>query len=471
MNLINFKKMEASPGYMLLRNFRAKDDTKVLIILSEMLKKLKLARDNFNYTLEVKNADSIYSGGFTHKLEKIYMNLFLGKFHNEIVLDKPKLVHENCYQLNGSLYVPICFLERAPIDRISPKSKNQKNKLLLNLLCEQIVFDFNAKLIKFSRYKSIEISVFFKAIFNDTVYADFLQEIYTMFGLPQINDRVLNVNECKTKTLYTLGFTGLDKFQELELWEFFDNYVILSYEKEILKDYYGYSDIRNILRICIEFYKRDIDIDLADIRNRRLVLMEYLMHPIFSFYNRILWNFLDSDYKEYMVPKLPSNSLINDGFRGRMFGEQLFNITLPYITPMIHKISQNIVIVSKKIPKKWTSNHPSAMGVLCPISVSAQDMGSNLVATLETEVTFHGRIKSFNLNEPNESQNIKLPELIPNGKNVIDDTVIKGDYVLSRETGEIVCKLTPEEIDFKNEKRTLQDKNNGLNKIQQEDIQ
>ena len=462
MNLITFDKMEPENGYMLLRDFRKEDNNKILILLSDMLKKLKLAKDQFSYTLQVKNADSIYAGGFVNKLEKIHISLNLGKFQNEIVLDKPKLVYDNCYQMNGSLYVPICFMERAPIDRISPKTPNmQKNKLLLNLLNEQLLFDFKAKTIKFSRRKSIEISTFFKAVFNDPAYNDFLKEVYEEFGAPQVNNRELSLKECKTKSLYALGFTGLDKFNVLEIHEFFDNFVILDYEKELLQDFYGYSDFKDLLRLSYEYYKRDVDINLADIRNRRLVLMEYLMHPIFKFYNRILWNFIDSDYKEYMIPKLPANTLINEGFRTRMHGEQLFNITLPYIAPLVHKISQSIVVISKKVPKKWTSNHPSAMGVLCPISVSAQDMGSNLVATMETEVTFHGRIKSFTMPDRSDLM-IKLEEIIPTGEKIIEPTEILGKFVIDTNTGEVLGELTQNEIENRRESSVVNDVSSKL---------
>ena len=54
MNLITFDKMEPENGYMLLRDFRKEDNNKILILLSDMLKKLKLAKDQFSYTLQVK---------------------------------------------------------------------------------------------------------------------------------------------------------------------------------------------------------------------------------------------------------------------------------------------------------------------------------------------------------------------------------------------------------------------------------
>ena len=57
MNLITFDKMEPENGYMLLRDFRKEDNNKILILLSDMLKKLKIAKDQFSNTLQVKNAD------------------------------------------------------------------------------------------------------------------------------------------------------------------------------------------------------------------------------------------------------------------------------------------------------------------------------------------------------------------------------------------------------------------------------
>ena len=63
------------------------------------------------------------------------------------------------------------------------------------------------------------------------------------------------------------------------------------------------------------------------------------------------------------------------------------------------------------------------MGILCPISVSAQDMGQNLVATLETELNFFGKIKSRTMDN---NTTIQLPKIIPIGskltKALSDDT-------------------------------------------------
>ena len=49
MNLITFDKMEPENGYMLLRDFRKEDNNKILILLSDMLKKLKFTFYNFPF--------------------------------------------------------------------------------------------------------------------------------------------------------------------------------------------------------------------------------------------------------------------------------------------------------------------------------------------------------------------------------------------------------------------------------------
>lgn len=423
MNLIKFPEMVAEPGWYLLRDFRKYDYQKIKIILVNMLNNLKMIRPEFTFKVNIKNSDSIYHGGFSNKMDKYFIEMQIGKYMNEIKLEVPKLVYDNNFMLNGSLYVPILFLERAPIDRVGSKSE-KKNKVLLNILTQPIIFDWNAKKVRFSGKNDLDISVFFKAIFYDKAYDDLLNELFATFEKPMSGNKELSFKDCKIKTLEAMNIVGQERFQHLEIDEFFDKYILLDYFKETFNDYYGYRDFKNIVRVVYEYWKKDLEVNMSDIRNRRIVMAEYLMQPIFEWYTKIVYNFVESSYKEFLIPNLKENSIISEGFRERMHGEQLFNITLPYTTPIIHKISQKIVIIKKKVPKKWTSNHPSAMGVLCPISVSAQDMGQNLVATMETEVNFYGRIKSQTMK--NGLTRLNLPKILPFGnklKNIEMETI------------------------------------------------
>ena len=62
--------------------------------------------------------------------------------------------------------------------------------------------------------------------------------------------------------------------------------------------------------------------------------------------------------------------------------------------PLLHKVSQNIYIIKEKIPRSWTANHPSAYGKICPITVSAQNMGENLVFTSDVRIDYYGLIEN-----------------------------------------------------------------------------
>ena len=77
-----------------------------------------------------------------------------------------------------------------------------------------------------------------------------------------------------------------------------------------------------------------------------------------------------------------------------MHNGMLFNSSLPFTAPLVHKISQDIIIIKNGVPRNWTSNHDSALGIICPISVSAQNMGSNLVFTQDTHINKYGKIKT-----------------------------------------------------------------------------
>jgi hypothetical protein len=63
--------------------------------------------------------------------------------------------------------------------------------------------------------------------------------------------------------------------------------------------------------------------------------------------------------------------------------------------PLIHKVSQDIQIIKQgRLPKSWQRNDESGFGVICPISISPQNMGANLVFTSSARINKLGRIKT-----------------------------------------------------------------------------
>lgn len=428
-------------SWYFLKEFRKVDYNKMIPIISNILKNLKKMRPQFTYTMVIKNAESNYSGGYDHQMDLINISMVLGKYKNEVNLDLPRLVKDNTFIMHGSMYVPIYFLERGLIDKI----KNDTNKIFsifLNTIMINIGFDFKTNMVNF-RKNGIDMSVFFCAVFGDGKHQGFLNNVYADFGEPRVNGKLLTMNECKLKVLEAMGIEKPVRFEHITLAQYFDEVVLLDYVKDIFKDYYGVDNFKDMVKVVYEFYKTDVEIDMSDIRNRRIVMAEYLMAPVLEYFRKTLITFSDGKYND-LFQNIKRNCILSDGFRGKMHGEQLFNIALPYITPLVHKVSQHIEIIhSGKIPKPWTSNNPSAMGVFCPISVSAQDMGTNLVATMNTKVNYFGRIRgSLAYEYP-----VTIPDyeegIVPEKKEI--QGVKKGNYMVNPDTGEVLNRITNEE--------------------------
>ena len=180
----------------------------------------------------------------------------------------------------------------------------------------------------------------------------------------------------------------------MSLQELFDDYLLLDYFRGMFLDFFGVDNIHDIVKYVIKYHVDDVDINMSDLRNRRIVMNEYLINPIYEMYLRLLYGAIDKNERQAFLPTMNSRVLITSGFRGLMHAGQYFNISLPYASPVINKVSQDIYIINDgRIPKSWTANHPSGFGKLCPISVSAQKMGSNLVFTNDTRINYYGKVE------------------------------------------------------------------------------
>jgi hypothetical protein len=133
---------------------------------------------------------------------------------------------------------------------------------------------------------------------------------------------------------------------------------------------------------------------MATLSNRRIVLLEYLVRPIFEVYTRLLYGIVDKKAQNFL-PSVNEFSILTTGFNGLLHRGTLYDIALPYALPLISKVSQDIQIIKQgRLPKSWTRNDESGFGIVCPITVSAQNMASNLTFTSETLINKFGRIKT-----------------------------------------------------------------------------
>lgn len=372
MNLVDFDEYQDDEFGYLVKNFKKHDYKKILIIVDNLLKKIKKLNPTIDYEINLLDASHRYEG-ILHKVNKLKINIIVGTFVNTFVVDIPQLCGDHLFHLNGSMYVPILFLERSLIDRVK---KDKTDVCFFNLGSVQLGVDYNLGIVKCNNNK-MSISDFVSVVYKDDKRAD---SFYKEFGLPTLGEE-----NAKVEFYRLFGFINY----HMEPNEFINDFMLIDYFRETFMDYFGdeYFDFKTIFTKVLEY--KDIEIDMADLRNRRVVFSEYLIKPFFYFYYKTLVSQIN---KTGMLPSL-QNNVVMKAFRKEMHGEQLFNIAIPFTAPLAHKVSQHIVVIKEKLPKPWTACHPSAKGKICPITVSAQDMGNNLTFTQETRINFYGRVQ------------------------------------------------------------------------------
>jgi hypothetical protein len=210
--------------------------------------------------------------------------------------------------------------------------------------------------------------------------------------------------ELISKTTYTkeeykkfvksfLDFYKWEHFNDIDLLEWMDNFLLLDYYRKIFIDYYGIDNFGDIIKKVVDLYVMGEPIDMATLSNRRIVLVEYLIRPLFEIYVRLLYGIIDKKSQNFL-PTINEFAVITTGFNGLLHRGQLYDISNPYPLPLIHKVSQDIQIIKQgRLPKSWQRNDESGFGVICPISVSPQSMGTNLVFTSSARINKLGRLK------------------------------------------------------------------------------
>ncbi len=395
MNLVNFNSPMVIEGdWMPIKDFRKHDFEKIEPIMNNMYKNIKKIDPDFKYNVLLEDQSSPYleDGATFYKrltIEQEYIDSLGALQNNTLSTLIPRLMQDNFLIMNGSNYVPLLFLEKAPIDRIlNPEAK--KNKIFINLnAVYNFTFDFQKKMVQF-RSKLISMDIFFRIIYaNDHDY------LIELMDLDLVTKTTYSKEEYKKFVKSFLDFYKWEYFNDIDILEWMDEFLVLDYYREIFMDYYGISHFGDIVKKVVELYILDEPIDMATLSNRRIVLTEYLIRPLFEIYVRLLYGVIDKKQQNFL-PTINEFAVITTGFNGMLHRGQLYDISNPYPLPLINKVSQDIQIIKQgRLPKSWQRNDESGFGTICVISVSPQNMGSNLIFTSQARINKLGRLKTI----------------------------------------------------------------------------
>ncbi len=389
MNTITFTPVvDTDDGWFHIKDFRKKDFEKIPELLENMYTNIKKIDPDFNYTLTIENQSSPYLEDTTTFYKRVTVAQSYQDQSNVLSTLVPRLIQDNFFTLNGSHYVPLLFLEKAPIDRILNHDA-KKNKIFVNLnAVYNFTFDFQKKTVQF-RSKVISLDIFLRVMFaNDN---DYLVELLDQ----DLIEKTTHTREEYKKFIKGfLDFYKWEYFNEIDVPKWMDEFFLLEYYREIFNDYYGINTLNDIFKKVVELYIVDEEIDMATLSNRRVVLTEYLIRPLFEVYVRLLYGIVDKKSQNFL-PTINEFAVLTSGFNGLLHRGQLYDISNPYPLPLINKISQDIQIIKQgRLPKSWQRNDKSGFGVICPISVSPQAMGTNLVFTSGVKINRLGRLQA-----------------------------------------------------------------------------
>ncbi len=399
MNFIKVKtksnSVQREPGCVVTENkketysvaeFRKIDYHRFEETLNQMWSNLAKLHPEFQYEISKQKLASAYSGfGRDHQIQFTIWHKFKD-VESELKLNLPELIYDNYFILSNSYYIPIMVLERLPIDKNIRKqatfvSLNNKHVFAITKSKKSKTDNY---IVTTSRNKIISLDYFAAAIFVDR--PEYLEELKER----KLIKKIYKYNKVIKDVIRAIGFFNSDYFKNnMMLSDFMNNYYALPYHRELWTRIYGVDTFEDLFFLAIKASQSDdkTHFDLSDLRNRRLVMSEYLISPVYDTYYRILNMLTDKEgARQIILPAMNANAIITTGFRKLLHGKQIYDISSPWAIPLMYKVSQKISIIQKEVPKSWAQLHDIHYGVVDPISISPSDFGSVLTFTSEARV-------------------------------------------------------------------------------------
>lgn len=407
-NLAN-EQTETKKETFSIAEFRKYDYERFEETLHQMWENLAKLHPEFSYEIKKQKLVSAYSGfGRDHQIQFVIWHKFKN-VESELRLNLPELVYDSYFILSNSYYIPTMVLERLPIDKNIRKqatfvSLNNKHVFAIAKSKKSRKSKFNTYIVTTSRNKMVSLDYFAAAIFVDR--PEYLEELKER----KLIKKIYNYNKVIKDVIRAIGFFNSEYFKtKMLLPDFINNYYALPYHRELWKRIYGVDTFEDLFFLAIKA-TQDVNLeyfDLSDLRNRRLVLTEYLISPVYDTYYRILNTLTDKEgAKQIILPAMNANVIITTGFRNLLHGKQIYDISSPWAIPLMYKVSQKISIVQKEIPRSWSQLHVTHYGIVDPINISPSDFGSVITFTSEARVDKYGMFEVPN----NGIKTFKFPE-------------------------------------------------------------
>ena len=373
--------------------FRKYDYERFEKTLHQMWSNLANLHPDFSYEIKKQKLVSAYSGfGRDHQIQFSIWHKFKD-VESELKLNLPELIYNSYFILSNSHYIPTMVLERLPIDKNIRKqavfiSLNNKHVFAITKSKKSRASKTTNYIVTTSRNRIVSLDYFAAAIFVDR--PEYLEELKKR----KLIKKIYKYNKVIKDVIRAFGFFNSEYFKnKMLLPDFINNYYALPYHREQWKRIYGVDTFEELFFLAIKASQDDNleHFDLSDLKNRRLVLSEYLISPVYDTYYRILNTLTDKDgARQIILPAMNANAIITTGFRNLLHGKQIYDISSPWAIPLMYKVSQKISIIQNEVPRSWAQLHDTHYGTVDPINISPSDFGSVITFISNARVDKHG---------------------------------------------------------------------------------
>lgn len=307
----------------------------------------------------------------------------------------PKLVDKHFFYLRDNIYIPVIKLKDRAV-RFGPE------RMLFEGFHTTFILDyrnqsgyFNPKddnlCLRLTTKKKLPFHNFIYELFKDD--KDFINEISKFLNF----DFNQKPNQKKTKQ-FVDHLAIFDKTGNRDLNEILTNVMFSDYNRTLYEIELGFrpKDVREMVKFIFTnfIFKEDYSFAfLRDLQNRRFVFIEGIMKPFF----RTAMDFLISISMQNKGMKFTANKeklistfIAGDQRRGIKPGKYIYDYASVYTG-----VKANIAIqMEGEVKKFMRSLHPSFQNIICPISTSSSEPGVQIHINPDTELTYHGHIKS-----------------------------------------------------------------------------
>lgn len=317
-----------------------------------------------HYSTMILNIDvGFWKEGDKGIKEKKFLNLTI-----------PKLIDGQFFRLNGTHYIPQFYIADEPITL-------KKNSIsLYSLFNPMTIYEGDGRVIFLGN--NIPIDRFFNLYYDVNIPKD--KEILEYFGIDCKSIEPMATSLQNLSNIFNIPPNKEEIKKKVDLL-FFDDWT-----SELYQEYYGIdNDKINMKSILDKSYDRstnNIDGSFIDIRNKRLVFIEYLLAPLFksvtAAVNRMVvgsphdlkyLNIKLGDIVSYFFNELKKANRYDtvNGFSG------ILNLKGNFRNPK----------GGDELPPEVSNIHPTFKGKICPITVSNTAPGESITFIPEQNLT------------------------------------------------------------------------------------